>query len=314
MRIFVTGATGVIGRRVVPILLTGRHHVSALARSAEKRAAFERLGVNAVDVSLFDPAALRDALAGHDAVVNLATHLPKSMRIFRPGAWHENDRVRREGSGNLVDAAIAVGVERFLQESFAPVYPSCGDRWINEDTPIAPVAYNATVADAERSAQRFTGSGRTGIVLRFAYFYGPDAAQVIDAIRFARHGWALLPGAPQSYCSSVSHDDAAGAVVAALGARAGAYNVSDDEPLTRREYFDLLAKALGVAPPKIAPPWVATLFGSLGKMLTRSQRISNRKLRGECGWAPRYPSMREGWPAVVRALDDKLAHANPPVA
>ena len=105
-------------------------------------------------------------------------------------------------------------------------------------------------------------------MLRFAYFYGPDAAQVIDAIRFARHGWALLPGAPQSYCSSVSHDDAAGAVVAALGARAGAYNVSDDEPLTRREYFDLLAKALGVAPPKIAPPWVATLFGSLGKMLS----------------------------------------------
>jgi len=87
MRIFVTGATGMIGRRVVPILLAGRHHVSAIARSAEKRAAFARLGVNAVDVSLFAPAALRDALAGHDAVVNLATHLPTATRIFRPGAW-----------------------------------------------------------------------------------------------------------------------------------------------------------------------------------------------------------------------------------
>ena len=76
----------------------------------------------------------------------------------------------------------------------------------------------------------------------------------------------------------------------------------DDEPLRRREFFDSLAGVLGVAPPRLPPPWLKYLFGSLGEMLARSLRIPNRKLRDACGWAPRYPSMREGWPAVVAAL------------
>ena len=302
MRIFLTGATGVIGRRALPLLIGAGHSVTAVVRRPQSHAELFRAGATPIEVDLFAADAVRKAVAGHDAVVNLATHMPAGYRAFLPGAWAENDRIRRFASANLVDAAMATGATRFIQESFAPVYPDCGDAWIDERTPIAPVRYNRTVADAERSAERFSGIGGAGVVLRFAMFYGPDSWFTRDLIGYVRRGWAPIPGVADAYTSLVSHEDAAAAVVAALGVPPGTYNVVDDEPLRRREFFDSLAGVLGVAPPRLPPPWLKYLFGSLGEMLARSLRISNRKLRDECGWAPRYPSMREGWPAVVAAL------------
>lgn len=299
MRIFVTGATGVIGRRVVPMLVAAGHHVTAMVHSPAKSAALAKSGASPVQADLFDPVSLRKAMAGHHAAINLATHLPTGFGMFLPGAWSENDRIRRDGAANLVNAALAEGVSRLIQESFAPVYPDRGSEWIDEATPIAPVRYNRTVADAEASAARFTSRGGIGTILRFGGLYGPDAWQTRDMIRYARRGWAPMPGSADAYISSVSHDDAASAVVAALGAQAGAYNVMDDEPMTHRGYVDALAEALGVASPRLPPPWLTFLFGSVGEMLARSLRISNRKLRAECGWAPQYRSVREGWRAVL---------------
>jgi nucleoside-diphosphate-sugar epimerase len=296
MNVFLTGASGVIGRRVVPLLLQANHRVTALGRTPEKRGALRRMGASVVDVSLFDQPALRDAVAGHDVVINLATHMPSSsLRMFLPGAWAENDRIRREGSSSLVGAAIAGGAQRFVQESFAPVYPDRGDTWIDESVPIQPVRYNRSVADAEHSAQRFEATGRSGIVLRFAAFYGPDSRYLADMVRVVRRGWAPMPGPPHAFISSVSHDDAASAVVAALALPSGTYNVSDDEPVTHREYFDSLAAALGSASPKLPPDWSMVLFGSAGRMVARSVRMSNQKLRAASDWRPRYPSVREGW-------------------
>ena len=161
---------------------------------------------------------------------------------------------------------------------------------------------NRSLVDAERSAQRFSGGARTGIVLRFAALYGPDSWFTRDLIRYVRRGFVPMPGAAESYVSSVSHDDAATAVVGALLARAGTYNVVDDEPMRRRAFVDSLAEVLGVGAPRLAPPWTKHLFGSLGEMLARSVRVSNRKLREECAWVPKYPSMREGWRAVAAAI------------
>jgi nucleoside-diphosphate-sugar epimerase len=304
MKIFITGATGVVGRRVVPLLLAAGHQVTAVTRSPQKRVQMEQMGAAPVYVDLFTPEALRGAVAGHDVVVNLATHIPPIMQMFLPWVWAENDRIRRIASANLVDAALAGGAERFIQESFALVYPDSGDQWIDENTPIQVMRYNRTVADAEASAQRFTSSGRTGVVLRFAAFYGPGDEQVNTIIRAVKSGWVPIPGSADSFFSSVSHDDAASAVVAALGVPAGVYNVVDDEPLRRREYFDSLARLLGVRPPRLMPAWLAPFTGSLGETLARSLRISNRKLRAASGWAPKYPSMREGWQAVVEALPE----------
>lgn len=308
MKIFLTGASGVIGRRLVPFLGEAGQHVTAVARSAAARSHLQRSGVTTIALDLFDAAAVRRAVDGHDAIINLATHIPRSaLQMFRPRSWRENDDLRRRGSATLVDAALAAGVPRFVQESFAPVYPDCGDRWIEETVRIEPVRYNRTVADAEASAARFSERGGHGVVLRFGAFYGPDAFQTLAMIQAVRRGWAPMPGSPDAFVSSVTHDDAATAVAAALDLAPGTYNVVDDEPVTHREFFDSLAAALNVAPPRLPPRWVTPLLGSLGEMAARSERISNRKLRTACRWRPNYPSVRDGWPAVVGQMQTSTA-------
>src|SRR5689334_11835358 len=236
VKIFVTGATGVIGRRVVPRLIQAGHQVTAVARTTEKRRALSNLGANAIAVNLFDRPGVERAVAGHDTIINLATHIPPSIpRMFLRGSGRENDRIRREASANLVDAAVATRAARFIQESYAPIYAPGDDRWLDESWPAKPARYNRSVLDAEHSAARFTSNGGAGVVLRFANFYGPDdfAIAMIDTVK---KGWSPIPGSAEAYFSSVAHDDAASAVLAALGARAGVYNIADDEPLRRRDY------------------------------------------------------------------------------
>ncbi|HKO15566.1 MAG TPA: NAD(P)-dependent oxidoreductase [Gemmatimonadaceae bacterium] len=303
--VFVTGATGVIGQRVIPQLVAQGHRVTGVARSSAKRAQLEALGARAVTVNLLDGDSVRRALeqGGHEVVVNLATHIPgSSFAMLLPWSWRENNRLRSEGSAVLVGAARAAGAARFIQESFAPVYEDGGAAWIDESWPVRPAPYNRTVLDAERSAARFTERGGTGVVLRFAGFYGPDP-MLRDLLGVVRRGWAPLPGTPDAYWSSAAHDDAATAVVAALDVPAGIYNVCDDEPVTRREYAALLAVAAGAArAPRPMPGWVRMLGGRTMELLSRSQRMSNRKLRDAAGWAPRWPSVREGIPAAVSQL------------
>ncbi len=302
MRIFVAGATGVIGRRVVPLLAAAGHRVTGIGRTPEKQNLLLQLGAEAVALDLFDAAAVRSAVAGHDIVINLATSIPPSSRAFLPWAWRENTRIRRFASKNLADAAYAAGAERFIQESFAPIYADNGDEWIDERSLVNAPSYARAVIDAEAAAAQFAQTGRNGITLRFAFFYGPDSGYLLDTIRMVRKGWAPTFGRPEGFMSSVSHDDAASAVVAALGATAGVYNVADDEPVRRREYFDSLANAIGAGPPKFPPAWLAHLVGSVGEMLSRSQRISNRKLKEETGWTPRLRSAKEGWNTVIKEI------------
>jgi 2-alkyl-3-oxoalkanoate reductase len=299
--IFVTGATGVIGRRVVPELVRRGHRVTAVGRSPEKRAALERMGATAVALDMYDIAAATRALAAHDTVINLATHIPaSSFKMLFRRSWRENDRVRREGSAALVSAALAAGVTRFIQESFAPTYEDGGAAWIDEQWRVRPVAYNQSVLDAERSAERFSSGGGTGVVLRFAAFYGPDPLlrAMVDVVR---KGWCPLPGKPDAYISSIAHEDAASATIAAIDLPGGIYNVCDDEPLTRRAWANALASAAGAKPPKLMPAWIGRMT-SLLELLSRSERMSNQKLRAASGWAPRWRSAAVGLPAAVAEL------------
>jgi nucleoside-diphosphate-sugar epimerase len=183
------------------------------------------------------------------------------------------------------------------------MYADGGEGWIDECSRLRPARYNRSTVDAEISADRVSQAGLDGVVLRFGAFYGPDSSQLRDMIRIVQWGWSPLPGSPEAYVSPVSHDDAAAAVIAALDLPAGVYNVTDDEPVRRREFVDELAGVLGVPEPRFPPPWVARLGGSLGELLSRSLRISNRKLRDASAGAPVYPSVREGLPAAVNELD-----------
>jgi nucleoside-diphosphate-sugar epimerase len=303
MRVFVTGATGVIGRRVVPLLATAGHEVTCAVRSREQRTAVEKLGARPVEVDLLDRPGLTGALVGQGAFINLATHMPRSLtRMLLPGAWRQNDHIRRDAVPVMVAAARDANVGRFVQESFAPIYADAGDGWITEDARVQPGRYNRTILDAERAVHQFTEAGGVGIVLRFAAFYGPDSGLLSQMVAFVRRGWAPLPGAAQSFVSSVSHDDAATAVAAALSLPAGIYNVADDEPLRHRDFVDAIARAAGAAPPRMLPAWLAKIGGSLTGTLARSLRISNMKLRQLGAWAPRYPSARDGLPPAIAAL------------
>jgi len=302
-QIFIAGATGVLGRRVVPALVQAGFTVTAVGRSPKARQFLAEAGATPIEVDLFNAEAIQQSLVDQEVVINLTTSIPPISRMFLPGAWRMNDQVRRHVSANLVAAALTNGAVRYIQESFAPIYPDCGNRWIDESTPVSPVKYNRTVLDAEAAAAHFTQGGGTAVVLRFASFYGPDSDSTRMILNSVRRGFAPIFGAPEAYFTSLSHDDAASAVIAALDLPGGVYNVAEDEPLTRQEYVGSLAQELGVRSPSLLPHWMARLAGSLGEMLERSLRISNRKLKAESSWEPRYPSMYTGWPAVLSATE-----------
>ncbi|HUQ20875.1 MAG TPA: NAD(P)-dependent oxidoreductase, partial [Gemmatimonadaceae bacterium] len=253
MKIFVAGGTGVIGRRLVPLLVTSGLDVTAVARSENKARALTEQGARAVRVDIFDADAVERAVKGHDVVINMATRIPPSSKVFFPGSFNENNRIRQYASRNLSQAAMKAGAERFIQESFSAAYPDCGDEWIEETVSLEPAKYVRTVLDAERAAFDFTRGGGVGVVLRFSFFYGPDSDMTRDIVKFVRKGIAPALGHPDGYMSSIWLDDAASAVVASLRVPAGAYNVTDDEPVTRRAAFDALAATIGVKAPKMLP-------------------------------------------------------------
>jgi nucleoside-diphosphate-sugar epimerase len=303
MKVFVTGATGVIGTPTVHNLLAAGHEVLAVARSDEKAAVLARAGATPVRVDLFDPDAVAAALGGIDAVANLATHIPPLSRASRASGWAENDRIRTEVSTNLVDAALAGGATRLVQESITFIYPDRGDDWIDESVPIEPPLGTASVLVAEGNAARFTAGGGGGVVLRFALFYGPGSFHTQAFVKAARRGVGVTAGRPGGYLSSIHADDAAAAVVAALGVEPGTYNVADDEPVTRRQFTRILGDAVGRAPRVRVPGRLASLGGRRSAAMTRSQRIANRRFKEASGWAPAYPSVGDGVTAVVAALD-----------
>lgn len=297
-RVFVAGATGVVGWRAVQRLVEAGHDVTAMARSAEKAELVRSLGATPVRVSLFDPAALAAAVAGHDVVVNLATRIPAMSEAARPGAWSENDRIRTEGAANLVDAALAAGASRYVQESITFRYPDGGEGWIDAETVhVDRDAVPASVGEAEAAAARFTAAGRTGVVLRFGMFYAPDSSHTQAMLRAGRSGIGPVVGAPGAYQSMIHADDAAAAVVAALEAPAGVFDVVDDEPLTKAE----VARSFGGR--VRFPGRLAAAAGPSMSFMARSQRVSNRRFREATGWAPRYPSAREGLAAVRREVE-----------
>ena len=307
MKIFVAGATGVIGRRLVPLLVQSGAQVSGVARSPQKARQLEDQGAVGVKVDLFDPAAVEAAVAGHDIVINMATRIPSGVRAMLPGAFNENSRLRTEASQNLASAAIATRSRVFIQESFSPTYPDRGDEWIDESVPIEPSSYVRSVMNAESAADEFTKSGGRGVVLRFSMFYGPDSSTTLDSINSVTHGLAPAFGAADSYMSSIWTDDAAAAVFAAMSVPAGVYNVTDDVPIRKGEAFRLLADELGVKHPRMMPSWVTRAAGSIGDTLGRSHRISNAKFRHATRWVPHVPSLREGWKILLSEIAERAA-------
>jgi nucleoside-diphosphate-sugar epimerase len=296
--VFVTGATGVLGRATVPLLVAGGHRVRALSRSPEHDDPVRALGAEPVRADLFDPASLRGATAGADAVLHLATSIPIDGR--RRAAWYANDRVRAVGARNLVDAAIANGIATVVYPSFAMVYPDSGDAWIDAaSTPAAPAPILTSTLEAEAEIARFaaSGSGRRGVSLRLGRLYGPGLPSTEGMLAAARRGLAPAFGPAAAYTPMLWIDDAASALVAALErAPSGVYDVVDDRPLTRGETVAALARVVGRRHLLLPPRWLAAFaVGPAAPAFADSQRVSNRRFKEVTGWAPAVPDARAGF-------------------
>lgn len=307
MKVFVTGATGAIGRHAVRALVERGHSVSALARTPEKAAYLSAQGATPADVSIFDKARLTEAVSGHDAIVNLATALPATSDFRKLSAWSENIRIRTEGSATIVDAALEAGVPKLLQESVSMIYHDHGDEWIGETWPTDDFPFARSNLAAEASANRFTNSGGTGVILRFGWFYGPGAKHSEEFLELAKKwGVCAMMGGSKTYVSSINVLDGGRAVEAALAVAGGIYNIVDDVPLTKREFADAIASAAGRKLYVRAPGRIAELLGDSTTSLTRSLRVSNAKFKAATSWSPRFASAREGFSEMV--LDQAALH------
>jgi nucleoside-diphosphate-sugar epimerase len=290
MKILFTGATGVLGSAAVPLLVEAGHEVKGLGRR---------------DLDLFDPAAVAEAVDGFDAVFHFATALPQADEMTEREAWRTNDRLRSEATANLVDAAIAAGVSVFVQESVTFSYADDGERWLDEDATLdSPWEVIDSALNAEEHVARFTAHGGRGIVLRLGRLYGPGRVSAAYLEMVAARKLPIL-GKGDNYVSHVHIHDAGTAIAAAVDAPAGIYNVVENEPVTVAEEMEVLTDALEVPRPRRVPVWLARrIVGPAVGLLAVSQRVSNRRFRDTTGWAPAYPSVREGWPQVVAASTD----------
>ena len=298
MMIFVTGATGVVGNRIVPKLIQAGHEVTGVARTDQKAAALSALGVAPVQVDIFDKSALTSAMAGHNIVANLATNVPPLEKAMEPTAWEMHDRIRNEASVSLTRAAAEAGCQTFIQGSITFPYADKRVDWITEADPDNCPIEMASSRVAEEQAHWFSQNGGQGIVLRFALFYANDSSHTGEFQAAIRAGQSPFLGDPSSYMSHIHAEDAASAVVSALTAPAGIYNVAEDEPPTRQELANAIAEIESTASPALPEPMQGEIPGSL-EALMRSQRISNKKFKQATSWWPQYRSVKEGWHQVL---------------
>lgn len=307
MEVFVTGATRVLGRPVVQQLIAAGHRVRALSRSQENGQVLRELGAEPVEANLFDVESLKSALKGCDAILHLATKIPPTMLLGRLSAWQENDRIRRDGTRNLVEAALAVGgVQTIIYPSFFSVYLDSGDRWIDAaSTPVQSTTSLQSTLDAEEAVARFAGAGdgRRGISLRMGAFYGPETPSALEVLDYARKGIGAFPGRRDGYVPQIWLQDAASAIVVALTqpVPSGIYDIVDDEPLTRRALFDTMAHAVGRKHLLLVPDLLMRLLtGTKYADMSRSLRISNRRFKEVSGWQPTVPNARIGWARIAQ--------------
>jgi nucleoside-diphosphate-sugar epimerase len=302
MRVFLAGATGVIGSPLVPQLLQAGHEVTAMTRSVLRAAQLEAVGAHPVVCDVFDAAGVHAAMteASPEGVIHQLTSLPPRLDWGNPNVFDENNRVRTEGTRNLLDAALATGARRMLAQSIAFVYAPTGDLVKEEDASLftdAPPPLGAAVAAVAELEQKVTSTaGIDGLVLRYGMLYGPGTyhdRRGSTAADIIAGRVPVVAGATGMY-SWLHVDDAASAAVAALERGGpGIYNVVDDEPAPQPEWLPVLADALGADPPaapETPPPHTP-------EMSLRG--ASNAKAKRELGWQPRYPSWREGFAASL---------------
>ncbi len=307
MKVFVAGASGVIGRPLVRQLVAAGHDVTGMTRSEDRAGEIREAGASAVVCDVFDAAALEKAVreAAPEVVVHELTALPARLDYkAKEDPLAPTNRVRTEGTRNLLAAAKAAGARRLIAESVAFFYKPQGEWVKDEEAPLnlAAPGYFGDAAAALADLERQVGGaeGIDGVVLRYGWLYGPGTffdrvgSQTEDALK------RRLPivGKGDGTFSFLHVEDAASATVAALERGApGTYNVVDDEPAPMREWVPVFCEKVGAKKPMRVPVWLARLIAGAAAVgsATQLRGASNAKAKRELGWQPRYPSWRQGF-------------------
>jgi 2-alkyl-3-oxoalkanoate reductase len=306
MKVFVAGAGGAIGRPLIPRLVEAGHRVTGTTRSAERGEEIRALGADAVVVDVFDAHVLRTVMAeaAPDVVVHELTSLPERFEPRKKDLYEATNRVRSEGTRNLVEGARAAGARRFVCQSIAFSYAPRTGGLHDEGDPLfveAPSPFGeATGVVAEMERAVLDADGMEGLVLRYGWFYGPGTYYANDGATAADVRRRRFPvvGEGSGVFSFIHVDDAAAATVAAVERGApGVYNVVDDDPAPMREWLPAYARAIGAKPPRRVPLWLARLIagGFVATMSTTLGGASNAKAKRELDWAPRWTSWRDGF-------------------
>ena len=306
MKVFVAGATGAIGRPLVRLLLAAGHEVTGTTRRPDRAAEIRAVGAMAVVCDVFDRPALEHAVAAAapDAVVNQLTSLPGDYNPRKAAFYEATNRVRTVGGGNLVAAARAAGVRRFVSQSIAFLYAPEGD-WVKDEEgrPFtdAPGHFGRAVeAMLTQEREVIAADDFAGLVLRYGQFYGPGTYFSPEGHfgREVRRRRFPIVGPGSGMFSFLHVDDAAAATLSALERGvSGVYNVVDDEPARLREWLPVYAEALGAKPPRRVPTWLAKLAAgsAVASSAVELRGAANAKAKRELGWQPMYPSWRQGF-------------------
>jgi nucleoside-diphosphate-sugar epimerase len=310
MRIVVAGATGAVGRQLLPRLVDAGHEVVGLVRRPERSEVVRRLGGRAVVSDLLDAEAVAAAVAAAEpeAIVHMATALAGGVdpRHFDRD-FAATNRLRTEGTDHLLAAGRAVGVRRVVAQSYAGwPYARIGGVVKREEDPLdpdPPAPFAATLTAIRHLEDAVTGASWTeGVVLRFGALYGPGTSLATDPrgehAELIRRRRFPVVGDGAGVWSFLHVEDAASATVAALthGER-GVYNIVDDDPAPVADWLPQIARAVGGKPPRHVPRWIGRLAAGEGGavMMTEVRGASNAKARQELGWSPRHPSWRSAF-------------------
>jgi nucleoside-diphosphate-sugar epimerase len=306
MRVFVAGASGAIGRPLLPRLVAAGHEVTGTTRTDEGAEAIRAAGARAAICDALDAEGLRAAVTGSspEVVVHQLTALPHRFDPRDKDIYAPTNRLRTEATRTLLDAARAAGARRMVCQSIAFAYaPGSRAEVKDEDAPLAlaaPAPFGGAVQVIDEMERAVLGAeGLEGLVLRYGWYYGPgtyyaDDGSLAEDVR--RRRFPII-GKGTGLFSFVHVDDAASATVAAVERGApGVYNVVDDDPAPQREWLPAYAEAIGAKKPLRVPVWVARLVaGKIASVTSVQPGASNAKAKRELGWEPRWPSWREGF-------------------
>jgi nucleoside-diphosphate-sugar epimerase len=308
VRIFVAGATGAIGRQLVPKLLAAGHEVSAMTRTASKREAIRALGAQPVVADALSPESVAAAVAQAEpeVIIHELTAIPASLDIRHLDRdFAATNRLRTEGTDNLLSAGAAVGVDRFIAQSYAgwPVART-GPMVADEQQPLDPTParpMRETHAAIRHLEEAVSGSDWTAaLVLRYGALYGPGTSLATNGeqTEMIRRRRFPVIGGGEGVWSFLHVQDAAEATVRAVEQGAsGIYNIVDDDPAPVSEWLPATSKMLGAGPPRHVPRVIGRLLAGEAAtvMMTAVRGASNEKAKRELGWTPTHPSWRDGF-------------------